>query len=146
MSISLIKNAIKTNLDALVTAEVLGAATITDIKKNHLDAIMAPFPHAFLMPPGVESNVLDNRSIERGYTFDIVVYFKAENLTSTTELEEKVEDILNQFDNNPTLDGTALGGVLPISSSPEPFQHNGADMIMVVIQIKAKEVVSLTFS
>ena len=86
-----IKNAIKANLDALVTDQVLGGATITDIKKNPLDADIPSYPHAFLMPPGVESEVLDNRTNIRTYTFGIMVLFNAENLASTTELEEMVE-------------------------------------------------------
>ena len=51
MSISTIKNAIKTNLDALVTDTTIGGATQTDIKSNPLDADVGDYPHAFLMPP-----------------------------------------------------------------------------------------------
>jgi hypothetical protein len=146
MSISAIKSAIKTNLDELVTATVIAGATITDIKKNPLNADISTYPHAFLMPPSVQSEANDNRSIIRSYSFDIMFLFRAENITSTDEIEEAVESILNKFDNDPTLSGTALGGVLPVSSSPEPFQHNGKDLIMVVVEIQAKEVVTLTFS
>lgn len=146
MSISTIKQNIKVNLDALVTANVLGGATITDIKKDPLNADVSSYPHAFLMPPAVESEVLDNRTNLRSYTFDIMVLFKAVNLSSTTALETAIESILSKFDNDPTLGGSAMGGVLPVSSAPEPFQHNGQDLIMVVIQIQAKETVTLTFS
>lgn len=146
MSISTIKQAIKTNLDALVTSTVLGGATITDIKKDPLSADVSTYPHAFLMPPAVESDVVDNRTNLRTYTFDIMVLFKAVNLSSTTALETAIESMLSKFDNDPTLGGTALGGVLPVSSAPEPFQHNGQDLIMVVLQIQAKETVALTFS
>lgn len=146
MSVSSIKQAVKVNLDALVTAEVLAGATITDIKKDPLAADIPDFPHAFLMPPSVESQALDNRSNTRTYTFNIMVVFNAENLASTTELEEKIEAVLNVFDNDPTLQGTALGGVLPVSSAPAPLQHNGKDLIIVFVAIQAKEYVSLTFS
>jgi hypothetical protein len=144
--IKTIKEAIKTKLDALVTDTVLAGATITDIRKDPLAADIPTFPHAFLMPPSVESNVLDNRTVLRTYTFGIMVVFNAENLTSTTELEEKIESILSKFDNDPDLGGTALGGVLPVSSAPAPFQHNGKDLIVAVIEIKVKEPVSLTFA
>lgn len=144
MSISTIKQQIKTKLDTLVSANVLAQATITDIRKNYLDTL-GPYPHAHLMPPALESAVIDNRTNERTYTFDIAVYFKAENLTSTDEVEQKVESIITAFDNDPTLGGTALAGVLPVSSSPEPFQHNGQDLILVVVRIVAKEIVTLTF-
>ncbi|MEP2085070.1 MAG: hypothetical protein ABJP87_04395 [Bauldia litoralis] len=141
-----IKNAIKSNLDALVVDESIGAATITDIRKDPLAADFASYPHAFLMPPAVESEVLDNRTNIRQYTFSIMLVFNAENLSSTTELEETIEVVLNKFDNDPTLGGTALAGVLPVSSSPQPFQHGGKDLIMVEINIVAKEAVSLSFS
>ena len=146
MSISTIKSAIKTNLDDLVTATTIGGATITDIKKDPLSTDVSSYPHAFLMPPSTESEVLDNRTVTRTHTFDIMLLFKAVNLASTTELETIIETVLSKFDNDPTLNGTAQGGVLPVSSSPEPFQHNGQDLIMVVVQIQAKEVVTLTFA
>lgn len=146
MSIAAVKNAIKTKLDTLVTSEVLKAATITDIKTNPLNVNTSKYPHAFLMPPAVESQILDNRNITRTYTFGVMVLIRAEDIASTTEVEELIEDILNVFDNDPTLNNTALGGITPLSSSPEPFQHNGRDMIMVDIEIKATTVVQLTFA
>lgn len=151
MSLATIKQAVKDNLDDLVTDTVLAGATITDIRKDPLAGDHPNFPHAYLMPPSIESDVLDNRSVLRTYTFDIVIVFRAENITGATELEEAVEAILTKFDNDPTLkgngaEGTALGGVLPVSSSPEPYQHNGRDLIMVVVQIAAKAPVSLSFA
>lgn len=145
MSIQTIKNAIMTNLDALVTGGNLGGATITDIRKDPLSADIPSYPHAFLMPPAVESEVLDNRTNVRTYTFGILILFNAENLSSATDLEEKIESVLSKFDNDPTLGGTARGGVLPVSSAPEPFQHNGKDLIVVEVQIQAKEHVPLSF-
>jgi hypothetical protein len=146
MSISLIKAAIKTNLDALVTSTVLGGATVTDIRRNPLNHDTGSFPHAFIMPPALTSEALDNRSNIRTYTFDIMVLFRAEDITGTDDLEEAIEAMVDVFDNDPTLGGTARGGVLPVSSAPEPFQHNGQDLIMVVIQVQAKEDVTLTFA
>lgn len=141
-----IKNNIKTHLDNLVTDGVLSVAIMTDIKKDPLAADFPSFPCAVLMPPSLDSQILDNRSLLRTYSFDIMVMVNAENLQSTTELEEMIEDIVDEFDNDPTLGGTARGGVLPVSSSPQPFQHNGKDLIMVIIQIQAKSDVSLSFS
>jgi hypothetical protein len=145
MSIATIKAAIDTNLAALVTEEVLAGHTVTDIKKSPLNADVGRYPHAFLMPPSVESEVLDNRSIVRTYSFDIMVLYRAEDISDTADLETSIEDILTVFDNDPTLGGTCLAGALPVSSAPEPFQHNGRDLIMVVLRITGKEIVSLTF-
>lgn len=146
MSAVTIKEAIKTNLDALVTAEVLGGATTSDIKKNPLAADIPSFPHAFLMPPSIESEVLDNRTIVRTYIYDIMLIWNAENITDATTVEDNIEDVLSKFDNDPTLGGEAMAGVLPVSLAPQPYQHNGKDLIMAVVQIQAKQHVSLTFS
>jgi hypothetical protein len=146
MSAASIKNAIKTNLDALVTAEVLAGATITDIRRNPLAADIPSFPHAFLMPPSIESEVEDNRTNIRTYSYDIMVLWNAENITDATTVEAALEDILDKFDNDPTLGGTCLAGVLPVSSAPQPLQHGGKDLIMAVVQIQAKQHVTLTFS
>lgn len=147
MSIKNIKQAIKANLEALVEDEVLAGATITDIRKDPLAADTPNYPHAYLMPPATQSEVLDNRTVTRTHTFGIFVFFNPENLASTTELEETIEDILTEFDNDPTLSGTALGGVLPVSSAPQPLQHTpGKELIVVTIQIEAKEVVPLSFA
>lgn len=145
MSLVSIKTAIKVNLDALVTDGVLAGATITDIKHDPLAADHPNFPHAYLMPPSIESEVLDNRTIVRTYTFDIMVVFRAEDLESTTELESKMEGVLDKFDNDPTLQGTARGGVLPVSSAPQPLQHGGKSLLVVFFSIEAKQDRTLTF-
>ncbi|TFH72391.1 hypothetical protein E3V39_12485 [Gammaproteobacteria bacterium LSUCC0112] len=146
MSLATVKGAVKTRLDALVTAGTLAGATITDIKKNPLSSDFGAYPHAFLMPPAIESSALDNRTNLRTYTFSIMVLYNAENLTTTSQLETSIEAILNAFDNDPTLNGTGMGGVEPVSSSPEPFQHGGKDLIMVEIVIKARDIISLSFA
>ena len=146
MSIFTIKAGIKAKLDTLVTSAVLGVAVSSDIRKDPLQTDAGAYPQAILMPPAIESEVLDNRTIIRTYSFDVMVLFNAENIAGTADVETAVETMLSAFDNDPTLGGTALGGMLPISSSPEPFQHGGKDLIMVVLQIKAKDVVSLTFA
>lgn len=146
MSLATIKAQIKTNLDALVTDTVLGGATQTDIKQDPLSNNIGTYPHAFLMPPATESEVLDNRSVLRTYTFSILVLFQAEDLDTTAELETAIESILAKFDNDPTLNGQALGGVLPVTSTPEPLQHGGKDLVAVEILLEAKTPVTLTFS
>jgi hypothetical protein len=145
MSISSIKTQVKVILDTLVTDSVLAGATNTDIRKDPLSADIAVYPHAFLMPPSIESEAVDNRTVDRTYVFDIMVLFQAEDIAGTDDLEVKVEAMLDKFDNNPTCNGTALGGMSPAASAPEPFQHGGRDLIMVVLQIKAKDLVTLTF-
>jgi hypothetical protein len=145
MSIATIKQNIKTLFDELVTADVLASCSVSDLKTDPLNADLNSFPHAFIMPPSVESEVNDNRNNIRTYTFDVLVIFNAENITGSDTVETTTESILSKFDNNPTMLGAALGGVLPVSSAPAPYQSNAKDMILVVVRIQAKELVSLTF-
>lgn len=146
MSVANIKNAIKGHLDALKTAGTLATVSSSEIKQHPLAGEIGPYPHAFLMPPMIESEVLDNRSVLRTYTFDIMILVKGEDISSTTEVEEIMESVLNRFDNDPTLGGTATGGMLPVSSAMQPFDHNGKDLIMIMIPIVAKDDVALTFT
>jgi len=145
MSAITIKNAIKANLDALVTAEVLAGASSSDLKKDPLAADIPSFPYAFLMPPSIESEALDNRTNIRTYVYDIMILWNALNISDAVTVEDDIEQVLSTFDNDPTLGGTAMAGVLPVSSSPQPFQHAGKDLIMAVVQVQAKQHVSLSF-
>lgn len=145
MSASLIKAAIKTNLDELVTASVLAGATTSDLKKEPLSADIPGFPWAFLMPPSIESEALDNRTNIRTYVYDIMILWHAENIADAATVETCIEAVLNKFDNDPTLSGTAMAGVLPVSLAPQPFQHNAKQLIMAVVQVQAKQHVALTF-
>jgi hypothetical protein len=142
----MIKQGVKDKLDELVSDNVLGGATITDIRKDPLAADHPNFPHAYVMPPGIESELSDNRTLLRTYTFEVVVLFNADNIQGTTEIEEKVEAILDAFDNDPTLGGEALAGIPPVSSAPVPYQHgsSGKNLIMVVIEVAARGLVTLT--
>lgn len=145
MSASSIKQAVKANLDALVTAGRLAGATSSDLRKDPLEADIPGYPWAFLMPPSIESQVLDNRTNIRTYSYDIMIVWNAMNVADDTTVETDTEAVLSVFDNDPTLQGTALAGVLPVSMAPQPLQHAGKDLIMGVVQVQAKENVSLTF-
>lgn len=145
MSAKTIKEAIKANLDDLVEDEVLAGASISDLKKDPLAADTPAYPWAYLMPPSIESEALDNRTNLRTYNFDIMILWNAANLSDASEVETALETVLNKFDNDPDLSGTALGGVLPVSAAPQPLQHGTKHLIMGVVQIQAKQHVSLAF-
>lgn len=146
MSAVSIKLAVKAILDELVTDQVLAGATISDFKKDPLAADIPGFPWAYLMPPSIESEALDNRTNLRTYVYDIMLIWNGENITDATTVEDDIEAILNKFDNNPTMSGNAMGGYLPVSLAPQPFQHAGKDLVMAVVQIQAKHHVDLTFA
>lgn len=140
-----IKDQIKTQLDALVTAGTLGAAETMDIRKDPLDGEIPKFPAAFVMPPSMTSRVEDNRTLMRTYTFAIMVVENAENLSSTTQIEELMEAIVNRFDNLPTLAGTADGAVEPATSAPEPLQRNSKDYVVFFVSLAVNKTETLTY-
>ena len=68
----------------------------------------------------------------RTLAFTINVFMRAED-TTTPEVEDLMEAIVNAIDNDITLAGIFAGGIRPITSNPEPFQHNGRDLIVLML-------------
>lgn len=144
-NIKTIKDGIKTQLDALVTATTLGYASEADLRKNVLDNTIPAFPAAFLMPPATESEVIDNRTVMRTYTFDILIVMKADNLVSNADVENLLEVLLDRFDNLPTLSGAADGAVLPATSTPVPIQSLNVNYIAFTLTLKVNRTEGLTY-
>ena len=67
-------------------------------------------------------------------------------LLVTTALEETIEAVINHFDNHVTLDGIAIGGVEPASSSPAPLDYNGKSLIVteVILRVKVDRTIDTT--
>lgn len=140
-----IKARLKVTLDTLTTTH-LKTVTSSDIKKDPLDAEIGQYPAAFIMPPALgASERLDNRTLLRDYTFFIMVVMRAEDIASTADVEDLMERVVNVLDNDITLGGAAIGGITPVTSQPEAFQHNGRDLIVFDVIIKARATESLTF-
>lgn len=146
MIITDIKNAIKTKLDALVTAGTLGEVQEDDFSQGIFSRDFAKFPAAVLTSPAMTGIALTNRSNERTYTFNVVIIQKGENIASATDIETLMESIVDAFDNDPTLGGKADGGVEPSASQPEAVAMVGKTYIAFVITIKANAVKDLTFT
>lgn len=141
-----VKNNIKAKLDTLVPAS-LAEAVIQDLKIDPLNQEYAAFPVAVVVPPSLEgSEVLDNRSNLREYLFSVVVLMKPENFSSTSEVENLQEVILNAFDNDPTLGGEADGGMAPSYSRPYPLNYGGKDLVYFEIYLKIKVRKDLNFA
>ena len=139
-----VKAQIKTVLDTLVPTYVQ-SVTISDIKKDPLDAEIGAYPAIFIMPPALgASERLDNRTNLRDYTFFLLVVMKGED-TDTPDVEDLMERVINVLDNAITLSGTAIGGITPVTSTPEAFQHNSRDLIVFDVIIKARVTETLTF-
>ncbi len=141
-----IKNAIITDLQSLVTSGVLNAVIADDFTKlNPLDRIWPGFPSALVIPPTVtNSEYYDVATNLREYTWYVMVITTPENLSATdpTYLEGLIDQTLQVFDNDVTLQGMANGGVLPaILDPPGPVSSNGVTFVTVYITLRAKVLV-----
>jgi len=145
MPIATIKGQIKTLLDALVTDTTLNEVQEDDFSENVLLRKFNAYPVAILTTPELESDFETNRENRRTYSFDIVVIQRKENIGSATDIETLLETIVNKFDNNFTLGGSANLATLPASSRPQAYNNDGTQCIYFVVRIQAREVVQLNF-
>lgn len=144
-AIQTIKQAIATQLQALVTANKIAGYSTTDLRYDPLNGDLPTTPYAWLMPPSTTSVAVDNRTLLRTYQFDIMVIVKGENVNSSTQIEELIETFLNNFDNVPTLIGAADGAVEPANSTPVPLQHKNGDILVFFVSLKVNRTETLTF-
>jgi len=131
-----IKNQIKTRLDALVPA-TLGEVIVDDFKISIFDRDFAKFPAAILTTPSIEGEYFTSGENIRTHTFEIVIVEKGENVTSTSQIEELAEKILDEFDHADTLGGTAIQ-VEPATTIPQAVTSRGKTFIAFSVLIKAK--------
>ena len=130
----------------LTTKLQLGSLTLADIKRDPLDTDIQRYPAAFIMPPAIQTTEwLDNRTVQRELTFTIMVIQKMDNINTTSEIEDLMQAMLDVIDNSISFDDVAQAGVLPTSSFPEPFIHNGRSYVIFDIIIKARVLQTLTY-
>lgn len=138
-----IKNAIVTDLEALVTSGVLGSYVVDDFTKlNPLDRTWGTFPAALVIPPTVSaSEYYDTATNVREYTWYVMIVTTPENLTSATYLEGLIDNVIQQFDNDVTLQGYATAGVHPaVLDPPGPVSSNSITYVCAYVKLSAKVV------
>lgn len=145
-----VKSKIKDTLETLVRKEILREVQVDDLKTHIWDRNYGAFPVAVLTTPSTENEALTNVQNIRTYTFPIFVIVNAQDVSSSDQVEELIENILNEFDNDPTLkaggaDGEADGGVEPASSTPEAVVSRGKSYIAFVVTLRCKAVRDLTY-
>lgn len=141
-----IKNKIKDNLDALKSKGVLKEIQEDDYHVSIFNRHVSVYPVAFLTGMSLENaEYLTNRANIRTHYFEIVVVERSENITSPNDIEDLMEELLNQFDNDPTLSGAADGAVEAATSKPVPVVSQQKSCVAFSVQIKAKAVKDLTF-
>lgn len=143
---TIVKGKIKEKLDALVTSGVLKCVIVDDLKKNpSLDRDIPSFPAAILVSPSSDGNYSTNRSNLRTYTFAVTIVQKAENIESSDDIEYLSDQLLDAFDNDPTLAGAAVGGLEPSNSEPAAITSQDKSYIVFTVTLKAHADKTLTF-
>src|SRR5690348_12011017 len=115
----LMKTAILADLQTLVNAGTLNCIVATNYTKmNPLDWDYPGFPAAIVWPPTVrKSDFEDQATNAREYEWTISVVDKSENVQgafksgNTHYLEDLIDAVLNVFDLDCTLQGSAVGAV-----------------------------------
>lgn len=141
-----IKSSIITDLQSLVTSGVLKAVITDDFSKlNPLDRTWPGFPSALVIPPTVNtSEYLDTVTNLREYTWYVMLITTPDNLPTTdpTYLESLIDQTLQVFDNDVTLQGSSNGGVQPaILDPPGPVSSNSVTYVVAYIKLTARVVV-----
>ena len=126
------------DLNALVTAGTLKAAQEIDYSKDALSADYSAFPVAILGMSSVVSQMEENVSNLRTYEFPILILQQGENINAQTDIEDLRDAILNKFDTDYTLQGTAEGATEPTASPAFTAGTPDKAVIYFVITIKAK--------
>ena len=148
--ITQIKNKIKTILDALVTDETLAGAYRqswqVDLERELQGKKM---PCAILTNTSeISSEVTTNRSNMRTYSLNVQLCFATTMKTSPNLIDEKVEKVMDAFDNQMTIaseDGSQLICYIePAVSSPYVVTAL-KNRIFVDLMLRVKKEVVLTF-
>ena len=140
------KNAILTDLQSLVTAGTFRFCFADDMTKvNPLDRTgpASRRPSSF-RPPSSTSEYEDTATNLREYTWYIMVVTTPDNLPKTdpTYLEGLVDAVLNVFDLDCTLQGTAIGAVMPaVLEPPGPVTSNSVTYVCFYLTLKARALV-----
>lgn len=135
-----IKTQIIVNLQALVTAGAINSFYSLDANPNPLS--MDPtggYPFAIVGMPRITSDYEDQATNKRTYRFDLLFVLNPAALASPdTDVEHLIDQVLNQFDNNFTLAGTATATVLPAEVESVPVSTGEKTLLCVVVTLKAQ--------
>ena len=140
-----IKQKIIDHLNSLQSAGTLGQVIVERAgAQSMFDRDLMAYPVAILLPGTAEGSVETNQQNLYAYSFDIAVVMKSDNITSNTAIEDLLEAVVQAFNNDFTLGGTAVGAVDPTSSTPAAVESSGQTYTVFVVTLKAKAL--LTFN
>jgi hypothetical protein len=136
-----IKQQIIVNLQTLVTKGVIkGFLTVDRGKDPFTNPPTAGYPFALVGMPRVANDMEDTVSNQRTYRFDILFVINYENMPDMTyTVEGMIDAVLNQFDTNFTLEGTAIAAqVPPAQVNAFPISTPTQDYLAFVVSIEAR--------
>jgi len=135
-----IKQQILVNLQALVTAGNINSFYAIDQNPNPLT--MQPtggYPFAIVGMPRIASDFEDQATNMRTYRFDILFVLDPATLQNPdTDVEHLIDAVLNQFDTNFTLAGTAVAAVLPAEIDGAPVSTGDKTMLCFVATLRVR--------
>lgn len=143
---NLIKSQIATNLQALVTGNVLGSYIEKDINTNIFDTEFPAYPCAVLGTSNQVAKWEYQQANRRTYTFDVLVVHLQDYLKTNGDMEDIRDAISTQFDNHFTLAGTAPLGVEAVFSEKITYASQGKTFVAFNVTIKATTLVPLTYN
>lgn len=135
-----IKREIVLNLNALVKAGVLNSVLEIDYGKD-ITSIDAPsgYPFALVGMPMISADYEDQATNRRTYDFRVLIAVSYEYLQDKAEgIEGIIDAVLNQFDNNFTLEGAAEASVLPVDIIAAPVSTADKSLVAILVMIKAQ--------
>jgi hypothetical protein len=140
------KTAIITDLQSLVTSGVLFGVMAVDFTKSSVwDYVWSGYPSALVTPPTVTTSEYEDVGDNlREYTWNILIVTTPENLPASNPsyLESLIDQTLQAFDNDCTLQGSAVGGVQPaVLDPPGPVSNGTVTYVTFYITLKAKALV-----
>jgi hypothetical protein len=95
--------------------------------------------------PTVMSDYEDQATNKRTYRFDTLIVTSYEALADQSAGVEGILDaILNQFDNNFTLAGSASASVLPVEVLTMPVSTASKSLVCFLVTIKAQTLFDIT--
>jgi hypothetical protein len=142
------KAAIIADLQILVNTGILGAIISNDYSKiNPLDQDIpgAQTPVAIVLPPLVSTSAYNDTATNlREYTWYIMIADLPEHVNAGGDgyLENLMDAVLNVFDLDCTLNGTAIGAVMPaVQEPPGIISGNNVSYATFYVTFKARQIV-----
>lgn len=140
------KAAIVTDLQTLVTAGVLAGVIVDNgSKQNFGDYVYSGFPTAIVSAANVPaSDYYDTATNLREYEWFVAIVTTPENIPDSNDsyMESLIDNVLNVFDLDVTLQGMANGGVAAGTLGPPgPIVGGNLTYAVFFVKIVAKQLV-----